>query len=63
MYRCESCGREFDEPGSYEDYRGEYWGTPCWEKMPCCPYCKSDDYYEIEDEYEEEEEEYADDEE
>ncbi|MBR5089550.1 MAG: hypothetical protein IK093_08980 [Ruminiclostridium sp.] len=67
MYRCERCGREFDEPGTYKDYRGEYWGVPCWEDMPCCPYCESGDFDNIEsEEYawpEEEEEEYDDDEE
>lgn len=47
MYRCESCGRKFNEPGSYKDYRDEYWGVPCWQDIPCCPYCKSDDYYDL----------------
>lgn len=59
MYRCGECGREFYEPGSYEDYRGEYWGMPCWETIPCCPHCDSDDFEEIKDD-EEEEEEYDD---
>lgn len=56
-YRCWDCGREFDEPGTYKDPRGEYWGVPCWETMPCCPYCESGDFEEIEDEDEDEEEE------
>jgi hypothetical protein len=54
-YICCDCGKIFDEEeaGSYQEYRGEFWGSPCYEPMMCCPRCNSDEF----DEYEEPEEE------
>ena len=51
-YRCNDCGKEFDEPG--EDFNvGDWWGAPCREYYQCCPYCGGD-FDEIEDEEESE---------
>lgn len=55
MLKCEHCGELFSEPGTYEEYRGEFWGMPAYETMACCPYCGSDEFYEYEEEDEEEE--------
>ncbi len=53
-YKCLNCGEIFheDDAGTYQESRGEFWGTPCNESMMCCPSCRSDDL----DEYDEEEE-------
>ena len=40
-YHCYSCNKDFDEPDIEEDYRGEFWGSPCYEMLLCCPYCSS----------------------
>lgn len=40
-YRCNDCGKEFDEPG--QDWNSlEFWGAPCREYYDCCPYCGGD---------------------
>lgn len=41
MYKCIECGHVFDEEdvAEWEEARGEYWGTPCSEKMSGCPVC------------------------
>ena len=44
MYKCLNCGHIFDE-GEQHDWkesRGEFWGSPCSEKMSGCPICKGD---------------------
>lgn len=55
--KCMSCGEEFEYPATVRDYRGEYWGAPCWENIGVCPHCGGDDidydYYEFDDEEEE----------
>ena len=40
-YRCLDCGHIFEEgeQGRWTESRGEYWGTPCSEKMIGCPIC------------------------
>lgn len=43
MYKCNDCGKRFEEPKITQESRGEYWGAPCWEMYSVCPYCKSDD--------------------
>ena len=53
MYRCNDCGREFDELEFWQESRGEFWGIPCTETMSGCPYCYSGDY----DKYDEEDSE------
>lgn len=47
MYKCNDCGAEFDEPESYSECVGEFWGMPAYEEFGQCPMCKSDDYDEI----------------
>lgn len=43
MYKCNDCGKRFEEPKITRESRGEYWGAPCWEMYRACPYCESDD--------------------
>lgn len=52
MYKCDKCGETFIEPGTYEEDRGEFWGGPCSEKLPCCPYCGYDEFDEVDDDME-----------
>ena len=42
MYKCIECGAIFEEPKTWEEYRGEYWGCPCSETMSGCPECRGD---------------------
>lgn len=53
MYKCNHCGCEFSEPDTWEEDRGECWGSRAYEKMCGCPMCSSGDF----DEYNEDEEE------
>lgn len=46
-YKCNECGNEFDEPDTYTECMGEFWGVPAYEEFGCCPRCKSDDYEEV----------------
>lgn len=46
-YLCLDCGSEFDEPASWQESRGEFWGMPCSETMYGCPFCHGD-YVEVE---------------
>lgn len=50
MFKCNHCGKIFDEPYNYsvEEDRGEYWGVPCTETVYFseCPECGSDDFEE-----------------
>jgi hypothetical protein len=57
-YKCYECGKIFDEDEAktYRDYRGEFWGSPSYETMMCCPSCRSDEIEEYEEPEEEEEE-------
>ena len=56
-YKCFDCGNEFDDPVSFEEYRGEFWGEPAYEWLSGCPVCRGD-YEEIEEESEDEETDY-----
>ena len=47
MYRCSACDKEFEEPKQYPGMYGEFWGKPFQEHYKGCPYCKSDDIFEI----------------
>lgn len=42
--KCVECGHIFDEieSVSYEESRGEFWGSPCSETVSGCPLCKGD---------------------
>ncbi len=52
MYKCEDCGREFDEPDIITETHGL--SSPPFEKVAVCPYCNSTDYSDaIEDEEDE----------
>ena len=48
-YKCNDCEAEFNEPDTYTEYMGEFWGVPAYEEFGCCPVCKSDDYEEVSD--------------
>lgn len=41
-YKCFECGEIFDEPKRWEEYRGEFWGTPAYEEVRGCPRCRGD---------------------
>ena len=41
-YRCCDCGAVFDDPATWEESRGEFWGFPCTETMSGCPECEGD---------------------
>lgn len=47
MYKCNDCGRVFDEPHTWKESRGEFWGQPCYETLSGCPYCESGDIDEV----------------
>ena len=53
-YRCENprCKAEFDEPATRKEYHNEIEGD-FYELFSCCPYCRCDEFSEIEDEDEE----------
>ena len=51
MFVCNNCGEVFDEPATYEECVGEYWGQPAYETWAVCPSCKDEDFTEY-DEYE-----------
>ena len=38
-YICDCCGSRFAHPKAYNDYRGECYGFPSWERVAGCPYC------------------------
>ncbi len=46
-YKCNECEAEFNEPDSYSECMGEFWGMPAYEYFDCCPVCKSDDIEEL----------------
>ena len=43
-YKCLDCGNIFDEgeEARWTENMGEYWGTPCLERMTGCPLCRGD---------------------
>ena len=38
-YICLDCGEIFDEPHTYSENVGEFWGTPAYEDFTECPSC------------------------
>lgn len=46
-YICCDCDCKFEEMGSWEEDRGEFWGTPCKETMYGCPICYSTEVEEV----------------
>lgn len=57
LYRCNDCGHEFEIPDTWEEYRGEFWGMPAYERVSGCPMCQSGDYDEVVDDPADEESE------
>ena len=53
MFKCDNCGETFDEPLEVEECVGEFWGSPAFELWRVCPYCKDNDFHEIEEDEEE----------
>lgn len=43
-YKCNECEAEFDEPDSYRECMGEFWGAPAYQTFYVCPVCKSEDF-------------------
>lgn len=43
-YKCVECNHIFDEgeQAVWYESRGEFWGSPCSERMTGCPVCKGD---------------------
>ena len=41
-YICVDCMKQFDEPDTYQECVGEFWGTPAYDTFYKCPYCGSD---------------------
>lgn len=39
MYKCTECETVFEEPKTWKESRGEFWGIPCSETMCGCPEC------------------------
>lgn len=46
MYKCNDCEVIFEEPNSYQEYMGEFWGSRSYQTFYICPCCGSDDYEE-----------------
>ena len=38
-YYCTDCGRVFDEPYSFTECVGEFWGAPAYQSFSECPFC------------------------
>ena len=56
MYKCAECGFIFEEPSTWTEDRGEWFGFPARETMSGCPKCHGG-YDEIIEEDEDEEDE------
>ena len=46
MFKCNDCGRTFEEPKEYRESRGEFWGFPAYETIWLCPCCGGQDFEE-----------------
>lgn len=59
MLKCEDCGAIFeeDELATWQESRGEFWGSSCYETMQGCPHCFSGAVEEYDGEDEEGEDE------
>ena len=52
MWKCESCGAEFDEPVTRREDHGydtEIGHIPYWEYEDLCPECGDDDIKEVDE--------------
>lgn len=56
-YKCYDCEAVFeeDEIATWQESRGEFWGSPCYETMTGCPFCFSGNIEEYNEEDDEEE--------
>lgn len=54
MYKCLKCGKTFSEEEikRVSEYRGEFWGMPCYEDVEYSPCC-TEDFVVVEDTQEE----------
>lgn len=41
MFKCYECGHIFDEgeEARWQESRGEFWGSECYEELTGCPLC------------------------
>jgi hypothetical protein len=49
MYRCRNCGNSFDTPKEIRERHGFTWGG--YETFYMCPYCRGDDFTEVDELY------------
>lgn len=42
MYKCKSCGDEFERPEIEKERMPDYWGSPAYREYPVCPSCGGD---------------------
>lgn len=49
MFKCENCGREFETPETWKEYRGECHGVDSYETVAGCPFCNSTSFHEVKD--------------
>ena len=48
-YYCYQCCNEFENPDSYEDHVGDFWGQPAYETRYVCPICGNEAIYRIDE--------------
>lgn len=53
MYICLNCGDTFEEPETYSENMGEFWGTPAYEEFSVCPCCHEGAMTELDDDSQE----------
>lgn len=51
MIKCSNCGARFEdyEIRHREEYVSEFWGSPAYATIPCCPSCGSDEIEETDE--------------
>lgn len=51
MIKCCNCGEVFDidECGQRLELVGEFWGSPAYDNVDVCPFCRSDDLEDYEE--------------
>lgn len=55
MIKCSNCGARFEdyEIRHREEYVSEFWGSPAYATIPCCPSCGSDEIEETDEDEDE----------
>jgi len=58
MLECYDCGERFeeDEVEKRPENVGEFWGSPAYMNIDVCPYCGSEEVFEVEEEDEDDDE-------